>query len=143
LSHLESGVLYAIEPALAVVGRSGMSLIVHTTLTPPNTAVALCCGEVDVSSCAKLIDALDAVVHSDVDRVIVDMRQVTFIDSTGIGCLLHGAMAARERGTPFRIIPGATTRSFIETSRLAPQLAYLTEDGPENRDAGCGDAAAG
>jgi anti-sigma B factor antagonist len=114
-----------------------MTLSVYTTITTSNTAVALCCGEVDVGSCAKLIDALDDILKGSPERVVVDMREVTFIDSTGIGCLLHGAMAARSEGTPFMVIPGDATRSFIRASGLTAQLGYLTEPPPVNGGEPC------
>jgi anti-sigma B factor antagonist len=120
-----------------------MTLEVYTTITTSDTAVALCCGEVDVGSCSKLIDALDEILENGADRVIVDMREVTFIDSTGIGCLLHGAMAARSTGTPFKVIPGEATRSFIRASGLTAQFEYLTAEAPGSRDAQRGEQACG
>jgi anti-sigma B factor antagonist len=114
-----------------------MTLEVYTTITTSNTAVALCCGEVDVGSCAKLIDALDGIFAKSPERVVVDMRQVTFIDSTGIGCLLHGAIAARSDGTPFQVIPGEATSTFIRASGLTAQLGYLTQPPTLNREEPC------
>jgi anti-sigma B factor antagonist len=114
-----------------------MTLAVYTTVTTSKTAVATCCGEVDVGSCAKLIDALDEILTGGPERVVVDMREVTFIDSTGIGCLLHGAMAARSDGTPFIVLPGDATRSFLQASGLTAQLAYLAEPPPTNRAEAC------
>jgi anti-sigma B factor antagonist len=114
-----------------------MTLVVQTTITETNAAVAVCSGDVDVSSCPKLIDAFASIALRDVDRIIVDMREVTFIDSTGVGCLLHGAIAARSRGTPFRLILSGATRNFIVSAGLGAQLDYLTLERPTDDDEEC------
>ncbi|MDQ1617193.1 MAG: anti-sigma factor antagonist [Actinomycetota bacterium] len=46
-------------------------------------------GEVDVSSAAILRDRLLALVNRGADSLVVDLRGVTFIDSTGVGSLLR------------------------------------------------------
>jgi anti-sigma B factor antagonist len=46
-------------------------------------------GEVDVDSAAALRDTLLALVNRGADGLVVDLRGVTFIDSTGVGSLLR------------------------------------------------------
>jgi anti-anti-sigma factor len=81
-----------------------------------------CAGEIDVGSCAKLIDAFDRVFSGEVDAVRVDLRAVTFIDSTGIGCLLHGALTAEKLGAAFVIVPGEAVKRFIDITGLGHPL---------------------
>jgi len=89
------------------------------------TTVVRCAGEIDVATCASLIDTFDSLVPDADTTVRVDLRDVTFIDSTGIGCLLHAALQARAAGTPFEIVPGQTTTRFISSSGLGSQLPLV------------------
>jgi anti-anti-sigma factor len=81
-----------------------------------------CAGEIDVGTCAKLIDAFDRVFSDGAEAVRVDMRAVTFIDSTGIGCLLHGALKAEKLGTAFVVVPGDAVQRFIDVTGLGHAL---------------------
>jgi anti-sigma B factor antagonist len=89
------------------------------------TTVVRCAGEIDVATCASLIDTFDNLVPDAETTVRVDLCEVTFIDSTGIGCLLHAALQARAAGTPFEIVPGETTTRFISSSGLGNQLPLV------------------
>ncbi|HEX6918893.1 MAG TPA: STAS domain-containing protein [Actinomycetes bacterium] len=46
-------------------------------------------GEVDIATAAGLRDCLLALVNRGADSLVVDLRGVTFIDSTGVGTLLR------------------------------------------------------
>ena len=54
-------------------------------------------GEVDLATSPRLRAALLEAIEEQ-DRVLVDLRAVTFMDSTGIATLLAAAEAARRRG---------------------------------------------
>lgn len=53
-----------------------------------HTVVAVT-GEVDVSTASVLRDSLLALVNRGADSLVVDLRGVTFIDSTGVGSLVR------------------------------------------------------
>ena len=88
----------------------------------PGVVEIRCAGEIDVGTCAKLIDAFDRVFSGGVEAVRVDLRAVTFIDSTGIGCLLHGALKAQKLGTALIVVPGDAVERFIHVSGLGHAL---------------------
>lgn len=54
----------------------------------PHTVVGVT-GEIDVASAPALRDTLLALLNRGADSLVVDLRGVTFIDSTGIGSLLR------------------------------------------------------
>jgi anti-sigma B factor antagonist len=54
----------------------------------PHTVVGVT-GELDVATSPRLRDALLALVNRGADSLVVDLRGVTFIDSTGVGSLLR------------------------------------------------------
>jgi anti-sigma B factor antagonist len=59
-------------------------------------AVVVASGEIDVATSPGLSEAL-AVAQTTSGRVIVDLRRVTFLDSTGIGVMLAALRRSRER----------------------------------------------
>ena len=84
-----------------------------------------CAGEIDVGTCTKLIDALERADLQDTAVVRVDLSRVTFIDSTGIGCLLHGALRAEKAGSAFEIVPSDAVERFIDVSGLGGHLRTM------------------
>lgn len=48
-------------------------------------------GELDLATAPQVRDPLEAAIGSGVNRVLIDLRPCSFIDSTGLGVLLHGA----------------------------------------------------
>lgn len=55
-------------------------------------------GEVDVSNASKLRDAIDELIAEGVPSVDVDLSQVSYIDSTGIGVLVGAVHRAHDAG---------------------------------------------
>src|SRR4051794_41985690 len=74
----------------------------------PDFAVAIDCGErrcvvtvtgeVDVETAPRLRSALLSTADQPALMVVVDLRDVTFLDSTGLGVLVAGLKRARENG---------------------------------------------
>ena len=61
-------------------------------------------GEVDVHSAPQLRDRLTAELESVPDAVVVDLTQVAFLDSTGLGALVAVRTAAGERGIALPVV---------------------------------------
>lgn len=55
-------------------------------------------GEVDVSNASKLRDVIDELLAEGVPSVDVDLSQVSYIDSTGIGVLVGAVHRAHDAG---------------------------------------------
>jgi anti-anti-sigma factor len=68
-------------------------------------------GELDVTTVSAFRAFLiDTLTRQRPARVVVDMRRVTFMDSTGIGALVIGYNTARENGADFVV---ANPSSFV------------------------------
>ncbi len=61
-------------------------------------------GELDLASSGALERELGAL--TDVGLTIVDLRELTFIDSTGLGVLIHAHQQAIERGHRLAFVRG-------------------------------------
>lgn len=72
-----------------------MSLSINTS---DDAAKVLVEGEVDVSNADQLRSAVDAALAGSALEVTIDLAQVPYIDSTGIGVLVGAAHRAQEAG---------------------------------------------
>lgn len=61
-------------------------------------------GEVDVSNADELRAALNAAAQAGCDSVEVDVEQVSYIDSTGIGVLVGAAHRFSDAGVAFGVL---------------------------------------
>ena len=81
-----------------------MSLLINAVVREQDMLVAVD-GEVDVSNAPELREALDeALAHAaglEGHHVCIDLSQVPYIDSTGIGVLVGAAHRAQEAGRTF------------------------------------------
>jgi anti-sigma B factor antagonist len=61
-------------------------------------------GEVDVASAPVFHASLHELIGRDADAVVVDLSQVSFIDSTGLGVLVSAETQVRETGRSIRLV---------------------------------------
>ena len=78
--------------------------VTNTTAEPDGTSsTVLVSGEVDVSNAPRLREALDERLADHVAELVVDLSEVSYIDSTGIGVLVGTAHRAEEQNTRFEV----------------------------------------
>lgn len=83
-------------------------------------------GEIDVANGTQLRRKLAvSISDSTNDQVIVDMRQVTFMSSTGIAALVDAHWQADQYGKPLHVIVG-DNRTVTHPLRLAGVDAVLS-----------------
>lgn len=73
-------------------------------------------GEVDVYTSPALKEQLVAIIEGGCDNIVVDLRDVGFIDSSGLGVLVSALRRARERGGAVRIV--CTRDSILKIFRI-------------------------
>ena len=81
----------------------------------PTTTVVTLTGELDLASATRLEHELDGLTADD---LVLDMREVTYLDSTGVSLLLRRDAAARTLGRRLRIIGGAATRRVFALTQV-------------------------
>lgn len=79
-----------------------MSLVVQLQ-NQNNACVVRVCGEVDVSNAPELRSSLEDGLSEMPSDMTVDLSDVSYIDSTGIGVLVGAAHKASEAGIPFAV----------------------------------------
>jgi anti-sigma B factor antagonist len=91
-------------------------------------------GEVDLATCPQLRAKLVELVDQGVYHLIVDLEQVSFLDSSGIGVLIGGLRRVREHGGSLRLTaPSPQVRRVLEltgVTTLLPTYATLDEAAP-------------
>jgi anti-anti-sigma factor len=87
-------------------------------------------GELDLSTVAKVQDELDRVEADSPRTVIVDLSKLTFLDSTGLRCIVTADERAREAGRRMVIVrgPDPVQRVFAIT-RLEERLEMVDDVG--------------
>jgi anti-sigma B factor antagonist len=74
-----------------------MELTLNAHSEPPGFTVIEVGGEIDVYTAPKLRERLVSLVESGSYELIVDMENVEFLDSTGLGVLVGGLKRVRAR----------------------------------------------
>jgi len=64
-------------------------------------------GELDLVTAPALRAALEEAVAVGLGRIVVTLREVTFLDSTALGAIVHGWRLAAERGSVLRLTDAA------------------------------------
>ena len=64
-------------------------------------------GEVDLYTAPRFKDDLVALIETGVHDIVIDLSQVTFIDSTALGVIISGVKRMREREGRLAIVAGS------------------------------------
>lgn len=80
-----------------------MSLRVESN-AEPLLAVVAASGELDLATVPKLREAISEHIVEGRRNILVDLRAVTYIDSTGLGVLVGAAKAVHSGGGSLRLV---------------------------------------
>ena len=87
-------------------------------------------GELDLASSPALEQELDNPATSAAEVVIIDLRQVEFMDSTGLSVLVRGHTRAAEKGQRFVVVRGPQqVQRLLSLTGVADRLTLV--DSPE------------
>ena len=96
--------------------------------TENRASVLVITGELDLSSTPELEGHLAEAFRSDVKQVIVDLRELEFIDSTGLSVLVKANQQAHEAGCEFGIVNGgAQVRRLLSLTGVTERLRVADE----------------
>jgi anti-sigma B factor antagonist len=72
-----------------------------------DTTVISVSGELDLASSPALEEELERVARSDAQLVVVDLRSLEFMDSTGLSVLVRAHQRAEENGRRLGLVNGS------------------------------------
>ncbi len=73
-------------------------------------------GEIDVSTAPELRDRLLSVAQSGSNTAVIDLREVTFLDSTALGVLVSGLKRFRSADGDLRLV--VTGRNVVKVLEI-------------------------
>jgi anti-sigma B factor antagonist len=92
-------------------------------------------GELDIATVPLLEAAFDEVERGDADAIVVDLSEVTFIDSTGMQLLLRMNERCSQAGR-LEIISSPAVERLLDITGLRDQLPVRSNDRtPDTSDA--------
>jgi anti-anti-sigma factor len=84
-------------------------------------------GELDLGSVALLVENADTAL-ADAERLVLDLRGLRFIDSTGLGAMAGIDRAAQRAGTSLAIVPGPpNVQRVFEISGMVDAFTWTDE----------------
>jgi len=89
-------------------------------------------GELDLSGAAVLEAELERLAQeADLATVVLDLRGLEFMDSSGLRLVVVADMRARDAGRRFALIRGdETVHRVFEITRMSDRLDFVDDDGP-------------
>ena len=76
-------------------------------------------GRLNMVSARRLREILSELVTQGTTRIVVDMAETTFLDSSGLGALIAGLKSARQAGGDLRIArPTESVRTVFQLTNL-------------------------
>jgi len=102
-------------------------LEIETEVTAGLARVALK-GELDLSTVGKVEEELKSLEASGADLIVLDLSRLSFLDSTGLRCLVTADQRAKEAGRRLVLVrgPDAVQRVFTIT-RLEERLEMVDD----------------
>ena len=92
-------------------------------------AVVAPSGELDLSGAAVLQAELDRLAgDADLGAVVLDLRGLEFVDSSGLRLVVLADMRARETGRRFALVRGSdTVHRVFEITRMSERLHFVDD----------------
>jgi anti-anti-sigma factor len=106
--------------------RAVAHLDIETSRSGQAAVIALR-GELDLAGAAALEAELDGLNG---DALVIDLRDVTFMDSSGLRVLVVAAQRAQDGGRRFALVPGAAqVMRVFEITRMRERLDFVEDPG--------------
>jgi anti-anti-sigma factor len=101
----------------------------RTDLEPHReTIVVAARGEIDLVSAGQLGDQLHELLDAGFKRIVLDLRDVAFIDSTGLRAILDADAGSRRAGVELALVPGPEpARRIFELTGTEQALNFIDE----------------
>jgi anti-sigma B factor antagonist len=93
-----------------------------------HATVLVLAGELDLETATELDRQLARIEESPATRVVIDLRGVTFMDSTGLSSIVRAHRAAESDGHTLQLRPGARqVQRLFELTGMNERLTFVEE----------------
>jgi anti-anti-sigma factor len=97
-------------------------------------ALVVACGELDVATVGLVRDTIAELTAQGFVEIVLDLRDLTFMDSTGVQLLMEQDAAAREACRTFSIVDdNPTVRQVLQVTGLEGRFAVASPSAPDER----------
>lgn len=96
-------------------------------------AVVIVAGDLDAATAPRLHAELVQLAEDGVDRIVLDLRRMTFVDSFGLGVIVHAKKRLSQHGNSLCLVAEADQRTFRRVleitglDRVLPVHASVTD----------------
>jgi anti-anti-sigma factor len=105
---------------------------VSTKIDGESASIAIV-GELDLSTAPRVEEALDDLLANRARRVVIDLSQVAFVDSSGLRMLIAMSDRSGEEGWTLALVrPPEPARSVFQITGAEQNLPFV-EEGPPPR----------
>jgi anti-anti-sigma factor len=85
-------------------------------------------GELDIGSAPKVEDELKRVEGQRPDMILIDLRELEFMDSTGLRAILSADARARDQGIRLVVVQGSDNiRRVFEVTRIYDRVEVVND----------------
>jgi anti-sigma B factor antagonist len=85
-------------------------------------------GELDLAVARDVATVVDELIDAGVSHVVVDLRELTFVDSSGVHMLISARRAAEQHNRALSLIRGSgSVHRVLELTAAAPLLGFVAE----------------
>jgi anti-sigma B factor antagonist len=100
----------------------------------PGVRIVVFTGDLDIASEGDATAALEAALGDD-GVLVADLRELAFLDSTGVRVLLGADLQAKERGVRFGVARGdGMVRRLLEVTRIDQRFPVVDDPVELTRD---------
>jgi anti-sigma B factor antagonist len=105
-----------------------MKLLELTTETDGTTVRLALTGELDIAGAARVEQELDRIEREPPATIVLDLRELAFMDSTGLRVIVAADGRTREQARRLVIVRGSdTVQRIIEMTRLHERLEIVDD----------------
>jgi len=105
-----------------------MKLLELTTETDGTTVRLVLTGELDIAGAARVEQELERIEREPPATIVLDLRELAFMDSTGLRVIVAADSRAREQARRLVIVRGTdTVQRIIEMTRLHERLEIVDD----------------
>lgn len=90
---------------------------------PNGAAVLVLSGEIDMATAPKMVSQFQELAETGLTEVIIDAREVSFVDSSGLHGLIEGKRIIHEKGSKIVLVPSRQVQRVLELVFPEPLFA--------------------